>query len=226
MLNYEVDPVVLTPFAPKGTELDQWNGKTFISVVGFLFQNTKIRGFSIPFHRNFEELNLRFYVKCLSNGEWRRGVVFIKEIVPRWVIAWTARTIYNENYISLPMGHNILIDKNGFPTGVSYEWTLEGRRNCLELVVKGQATPALEGSEEEFITEHYWGYARQRDGGTLEYQVEHPKWRVWSVQSSRLDCDVGALYGDEFVKYLEKTPTSAFLADGSAVTVLKGKRIA
>jgi uncharacterized protein len=183
MLNYEVHPAVLAPFVPKGTELDQWNGKTFISVVGFLFQNTKIGGFSIPFHRNFEEVNLRFYVKRFSNDEWRRAVVFIKELVPRWAIAWTARTIYNENYISLPMRHNLLVDKNGSFKGVSYEWTLEGKGNCLELVVKGQAAPAQEGSEEEFITEHYWGYARQRDGGTLEYQVEHPKWRVWPIQS-------------------------------------------
>ena len=226
MLNYEVDPAVLTPYVPKGTELDQWNGKTFISVVGFLFQNTKISGFSVPFHRNFEELNLRFYVKYLSDSGWRRGVVFIKELVPRWTIAWTARTFYNENYVSLPMRHNLLADVNGSPTGISYEWTFEGNRSFLELVVEGQAVPVPEGSEEEFITEHYWGYARQRDGGTLEYQVEHPKWRVWSAQSSKLVCDVDVLYGCEFASYLKKAPTSAFLADGSAVSVLKGKRIA
>ena len=225
MLNYEVDPAVLTPFIPKGTELDRWNGKTLISVVGFLFQNARIGRFSVPFHRNFEEVNLRFYVKRLSNNEWRRAVVFIKELVPRWAIAWTARNIYNENYVSLPMGHHILVDTDGAFSGVSYEWKLKGRRNCLELLVKAQAAFAQEGSQEEFITEHYWGYARQRDGGTLEYQVEHPKWRVWPVHSARLDCDVRAHYGEGFVRYLENPPTSAFLAEGSAVAVLKGKRI-
>jgi uncharacterized protein YqjF (DUF2071 family) len=225
MLNYEVDPAILTPFIPRGTELDQWHGKTFVSVVGFLFQNTRIRGLPIPFHRNFEEVNFRFYVRRLSNDGWRRAVVFIREMVPRWAIVWTARIIYNENYISLPMSHHFAADQDGSISGVSYEWKHKGKRNCLELIVKGQAATTEAGSQEEFITEHYWGYARQRDGGTLEYKVEHPKWRVWSTQSTRLDCDVRALYGDEFVGSLEKPPTSAFLADGSAVAVLKGQRL-
>ena len=226
MLNYEVDPAILTPFLPKGTELDRWNGKTFVSVVGFLFQNARILGFSVPFHRNFEEVNLRFYVRRFSDDGWRRAVVFIRELVPRWAIAWTARTIYNENYISLPMSHRLVVDNDGSFSGVSYEWKYKGKRNCLEVIVKGQAANAEAGSQEEFITEHYWGYARQRDGGTLEYKVEHPKWRVWSTQSTRLDCDVRALYGEAFAGPLEKPPTSAFLAEGSAVTVLKGQRVA
>ena len=226
MLNYEVDPAILTPFLPKGTELDRWNGRTFVSVVGFLFQKARILGFSVPFHRNFEEVNLRFYVRRLSDDGWRRAVVFIKELVPRWAIAWTARTIYNENYISLPMSHHLLADKDGSFSGVSYEWKHKGKGNCLELIVKGQAANAEAGSQEEFMTEHYWGYARQRDGGTLEYKVEHPKWRVWSTQLTRLDCDVRALYGEVFAGPLEKPPASAFLAEGSTVTVLKGQRVA
>ena len=226
MLNYEVDPAILTPFLPKGTELDRWNGRTFVSVVGFLFQKARILGFSVPFHRNFEEVNLRFYVRRLSDDGWRRAVVFIKELVPRWAIAWTARTIYNENYISLPMSHHLLADKDGSFSGVSYEWKHKGKGNCLELIVKGQAANAEAGSQEEFMTEHYWGYGRQRDGGTLEYKVEHPKWRVWSTQSTRLDCDVRALYGEGFAGPLEKPPASAFLAEGSTVTVLKGQRVA
>jgi uncharacterized protein YqjF (DUF2071 family) len=225
MLNYEVDPAVLIPFIPKRTELDQWEDKTFVSVVGFLFQNAKIHQFSVPFHRNFEEVNLRFYVRRLSEEGWRRGVVFIKELVPRWAIAWTARTLYNENYVALPMSHKIQVDAKGSLSGLSYEWELKGRSNRLELLVEGQPAASRTNSQEEFITEHYWGYARQRNGGTLEYQVEHPKWQGWPVRSARLDCDVRALYGDGFVEYLERPPASAFLADGSSVTVFGGKEI-
>ncbi len=66
MLNYEIDPVILRPFVPSGTELDSWNGKTYVSIVGFLFLKTRVRGLAIPFHQNFEEINLRFYVRRLG----------------------------------------------------------------------------------------------------------------------------------------------------------------
>src|SRR6185503_10439864 len=96
MLNYEVDPSVLHPLVPRGTELDTWHGRTYASVVGFLFLDTRVLGLAIPFHRDFEEVNLRFYVRRREAEAWRRGVVFIKEIVPRWAIATVARVAYNE----------------------------------------------------------------------------------------------------------------------------------
>jgi uncharacterized protein len=226
MLNYEIDPMLIAAFIPRGTELDQWQGKTIVSVVGFLFLNAKVGGISVPFHSNFEEVNLRFYVRRLTKEGWRRAVVFIKELVPRRAIAWTARMFFNENYVALPMSHDMQTEKNGSASRVSYEWIFKGRRNRLEILTKGEATAVREGSQEEFITEHYWGYARQRDGGTVEYQVDHPQWRVWSAQSVGFDCDVGGLYGKDFVDYLQKPPISAFLADGSTVTVSKGMRVA
>jgi uncharacterized protein YqjF (DUF2071 family) len=225
MLNYEIDPAVLQPFVPTGTELDQWRGRTYVSIVGFLFLNARVRGIAIPFHSNFEEVNLRFYVRRLAQDGWRRGVVFIKEIVPRWAIAWTARTFYNENYITLPMKHDWSGEGGGSIQKVSYEWILKGRRNRMELCVQGEAEMVQAGSDEEFITEHYWGYARQRDGSTMEYRVEHPRWRAWSARKAVFDCDVEALYGKSFVDFLEASPASAFLADGSAVTVFKGTRL-
>ena len=225
MLNYEIDPAVLRPFIPAGTELDQWNGKTFVSMVGFQFLNTRLLGITIPFHSNFEEVNLRFYVRRWTNEGWRRAVVFIKELVPSRAIAWTARVFYNENYIALPMRHEIEHDDEGTIRRVAYEWNFKGRKSRLELSTKGSANLVHEGSHEEFITEHYWGYARQRDGGTVVYQVEHPRWRVWAAQSAVFDCDVESLYGKSFATFLQKPPASAFLADGSPVTVFKGTRL-
>src|ERR1700694_5344735 len=81
MLNYEVEPALLARFVPNGTELDRWNGKVFVSLVGFCFLKTEICRISIPFHRNFDEVNLRFYVRRREGNEIRRGVVFIREIV-------------------------------------------------------------------------------------------------------------------------------------------------
>jgi uncharacterized protein YqjF (DUF2071 family) len=224
MLNYEIDPARLASFVPAGTELDFWNGKTFVSAVGFLFQNTRLRGMPIPFHRNFEEVNLRFYVRRKAGNEWRRAVVFIKELVPRRAIAWTARTFYNEPYVALPMSHRI--DRTGAEIkSVRYAWKFNRCENSLHLTTLGEAQTLRAGSESEFITEHYWGYTAQRDGSTLEYQVEHPRWRIWEARETKLDCDIANLYGKQFVEVLARPQTSAFLAEGSAVTVRKGVRL-
>jgi uncharacterized protein YqjF (DUF2071 family) len=225
MFNYEIDPEVLLPFLPRGTELDQWQGRTFVSIVGFLFLNTRIKGLAIPFHSNFEEVNLRFYVRRLAPDGWRRGVVFIKELVPRSAIAWVARTFYNENYVAVPMGHERREEAGGSEQKIAYSWIFQGRKNRMELSTQGHAEEVAQNSSEEFITEHYWGYARQRDGGTVEYRVEHPRWRVWCVREAKLDCDGTDLYGPEFGPALSCSPASAFLADGSAVTVSGGVRL-
>jgi hypothetical protein len=219
MLNYAVDPEVLRPLVPRGTELDTWENGTCVSIVGFLFQNTRVLGVGIPFHRNFEEVNLRFYVRRKAQEGWRRGVVFVKEIVPRAAIALVARVLYNENYVALPMSHRI-------DASVSYAWRFEGRENRLSLLPATEPRAMPEGSAEEFIAEHYWGYSVQRDGGTVEYKVEHPRWRVAVASEARLDCDVARLYGPAFAAALGKPPLSAFLADGSAVTVFRGVRLA
>jgi uncharacterized protein YqjF (DUF2071 family) len=224
MLNWEVDPSILRPYVPRGTELDAWQGRTFVSCVGFMFQDTRLLGIPIPFHRHFEEVNLRFYVGRQGPEGWRRGVCFIREIVPRWAIAAMARAVYNEQYVALPMRHAVELGANG--GSVEYGWKFGGRWCSVGARVSGAAKPLAAGSEEEFITEHYSGYAAQRDGGTVEYRVEHPSWRVWSADDARLDADVAALYGPAFAAPLAGAPSSAFVADGSQIVVRRARRIA
>ncbi len=225
MLNYEIAPAVVGPFVPRGCEIDAWNGRTFVSVVGFLFLRTRVRGLPIPFHRDFEEVNLRFYVRRKADDGWRRGVVFIKELVPRRAIAFVARRLYNENYEALPMRHRITRGAADGATTVAYEWRRGGSWEGLSLEFAGEAAVPPENAEEAFITEHYWGYTAQRDGSTLEYRVEHPRWRVWRATRAALRCAVATLYGDRFVESLSGQPANAFLADGSAVTVRRGGRL-
>lgn len=219
MLNYEIDPAVLAPLVPAGCELDSWSGRTFVSVVGFRFLRTRVLGVPVPFHVNFDEVNLRFYVRHNSGSEWRRGVVFVKELVPRRAIAWVARVAYGENYAALPMRHSI------GPSSVSYEWKLRGVWEGLSLRFAGEGVTPPDDAEETFITEHYWGYARQRDGGSVEYKVEHPRWKVWRASEASLRCDAETLYGREFARVLEAKPTTAFVADGSPVIVRRGQRL-
>ncbi len=213
MLNYQVDAALLAPLVPAGTELDAWRGVTYASMVGFHFLDTRVLGIPIPFHRDFEEVNLRFYVRRRGPEGWRRGVVFVKEIVPRWAIATVARVLYNEKYVALPMRH-------GFTgNAVEFGWRHGGRWSSLRATTEGAPELLTAGSEAEFITEHYWGYTRQRDGGTVEYQVEHPRWRVWQVTAPAIEGNLSGLYGGAFAEVLRDAPSSAFLADGSAVSV-------
>jgi uncharacterized protein YqjF (DUF2071 family) len=222
MLNYEIEPKIIQPLVPFGTELDTWNGKTFVSIVGFLFLKTKVCGFPIPFHRNFEEVNLRFYVRLISDGEVRRGVVFIKELVPRFAIAATAKLLYNEKYFSLPMDHSVDLGNGQF----EYRWKSKKDWHSLHAkTVGGDPLPLISGSQEEFISEHYWGYTAQRDGTTIEYRVEHPSWRVWQVNQCVLKCNISEVYGPEYEDVFRNPPGSAFVAEGSPVAVRRGVNI-
>lgn len=225
MLNYEIHPSSLRERIPAGCELDLWFGRAFVSVVGFRFLRTRVLGIPVPFHRNFEEVNLRFYVRRKADGTWRRGVVFIKELVPRSAIALVARKIYGENYFALPMRHSIDRAVGDGSTRLAYEWHRSGNWEGLSINFSGPPTTPSDEAEETFITEHYWGYSRQRDGTTVEYQVEHPRWRVWRAASSDLSCDAAELYGPEFADALSGSPSTAFVADGSPIVVRGGRRL-
>ena len=227
MLNYQIDPALIQSRVPAGTEIDFWNGRTFVSVVGFRFMETRLKGWRVPFHVNFDEVNLRFYVRYKSGDEWHRGVVFVKEIVPRMAVSLVARWVYNEQYVTLPMRSAIDLPTpaNGFRGSVGYYWKRAGRWNEVSAQISGEPSALEPGSEAEFITEHYWGYTAQRDGSTLEYSVEHPSWRVWRSEQSRFDGDVATLYGPDFARVLGSAPSSAFVCDGSEIAVRPGRPI-
>ena len=226
MLNYDVDPAILHALVPKHTELDLWNGRAIASVVGFRFLGTRLLGVPIPLHRNFEEINLRFYVRYTTpEGEVRRGVVFVRELVPRLAIALTARLAYNEPYLAVRMRSTVPAEPTDAPGRISYGWRTGSRWQEVSATASGAPALPSQASEEAFITEHFWGYTRQRDGGTVEYEVRHPRWRVWSAAEASLVADVPRLYGSSFARALAKLPVSAFVAEGSEVTVYRPRRI-
>ncbi|GEM_PF-173953 len=224
MLNYEVDPALLLPFVPSGTELDRWQDRVFLSLVAFRFLHTRVFGLTFPFHRNFEEINLRFYVRRVEGDEIKRGVVFIGEIVPRAAIAMIARAFYNENYRALPMTHRIDRD-NGVPAAVEYAWKSVGQWNRMRARLAGSPALPVPGSQEEFIAEHYWGYAAQPDGGCVEYRVAHQQWKVWQCSAASFEAGADEIYGPAFAAALAQPPASAFVAEGSPVVVYRGRRI-
>jgi uncharacterized protein YqjF (DUF2071 family) len=217
IVNYRIDPAVLKTFVPAGTELDFWEGNCYVSLIGFRFLNTRLLGVKVPWHVNFEEVNLRFYVRRRVGDEWRRGVVFIKELVPKPAITWVANTIYQEHYETVPMRSNWQIDAQ--KQHISYEWKRDGNWNKIALEAKTKGQELIAGSEEEFITEHYWGYAAPRAGKTNEYEVTHPRWLVYPVSNYAVETDFAANYGSAFAQLQSQEPHSVMLAEGSAITV-------
>lgn len=217
IVNYVVDENVLSKYLPAGTELDLWNGKCYVSLVGFMFVNTKLLGIKIPFHTNFEEVNLRFYVRRFDKGEWKRGVVFVKEIVPKPALTFVANTVYKENYETMPMAHS-WSEKDGLRT-VEYKWKKNGKWNSIKVEASIEPFKLEANSETEFITEHYWGYARVNDAKTNEYEVTHPRWEAYEVKNYEIDIDFGAVYGNEFSFLDIEEPASVMLAEGSEITV-------
>ena len=229
MLSYEADSAALRPFVPSGTELDDWNGQPLLTLVGFLFRDTRVLGVPVPFHRDFDEVNLRFYVRRKAVEGWRRAVVFIQETVPSAAIAWTARTLYGESYRSAPMAHQIDFEGRNprLPRRVAYFWKHRNQINQLEVRVDGDPELVRDGTVQEFVTEHDWGYSRGRSEGTgtLEYRVEHPRWRCWTALSSKLEGDLGEQYGESLGGCLAAEPAYALLAEGSEVRVYRPVRI-
>ncbi|MCD0487235.1 DUF2071 domain-containing protein [Pedobacter sp. MC2016-14] len=222
--NYAIDKDILLPYLPAGTELDLWKGVCYVSLIGFLFKNTKLLGIRVPFHSNFEEVNLRFYVKRKEGAEWKRGVVFIKEIVPKYALSFIANTFYNENYVSMPMRH-VWNEDSGNLT-VSYLWRLKKHWQSIRVVADAIASPIEEHSEAEFITEHYWGYARCNATKTNEYEVRHPRWQQYKVNSFQIITDFGLNYGTDFEFLNQQQPVSVMLAEGSEISVEHKKVIA
>ncbi|WP_316803373.1 DUF2071 domain-containing protein [Pedobacter nototheniae] len=222
LANYAVDQDILLKYLPPHVELDDWQGKYYVSLVGFMFVNVKLKGLNIPFHSTFEEVNLRFYVKYNENGVWKRGVVFIKEIVPKPAITFIANTIYKENYQTLPMKHLWIEQENQLE--VEYQWKTKNWNKFSVTALSKSESIAL-GSKEEFITEHYWGYTKVGVNKTSEYGVEHPVWEVYPVKEFTINVDFGTNYGQEFSYLAHTEPDSVMLAEGSEISVLSGKKI-
>jgi uncharacterized protein YqjF (DUF2071 family) len=223
MANYPVDPGILRPYLPAHTELDEWKDETYVSLVGFMFRKVRVKGLRVPFHTDFPEVNLRFYVRYNDNGQWKRGVVFIKEIVPKPAITFVANSLFQEHYRTLPMRH--VDHSEGGTLRVGYEWKYRDAWNRLAVDAAAQPANLEPGSKEEFITEHFWGYTAMGPALCGEYEVAHPRWNIHPVHAHDISCDFGGLYGEVFAGLRNQSPGSVFLAEGSPVKVYPKQRI-
>ncbi|MCR5861778.1 DUF2071 domain-containing protein [Flavobacterium sp. J372] len=222
MINYAIDPKILEPYVPFNTSIDLWNDTCYVSLVGFMFVDVSVLKLRIPWHINFEEVNLRFYVKYGNDIAYKRGVVFIKEIVPRPALSFVANTLYGENYETMPMRHSWVEGDDSLT--VEYGWK-KGEWNSLKVVADKTPVDIKPYSEEEFITEHFWGYTKLSKFRTSEYEVAHPRWQIYPIKDYEVDVDFGKVYGNDFAFLKDEKPVSVYLAEGSEIQVKQGARI-
>ena len=213
LATYAVPPALLESRLPPGTVLDLRDGNAFVSLVAFEFLDTRVRGIPWPGFRNFAELNLRFYVR---HGD-DRGVVFVREFVPSRLVAWLARTLYNEPYLAAPL--------TATRTGADglhemrYELGWAGRAHVLSVTADAAPFRPPADGVEHFFKEHRWGFGTARNGRLVRYEVEHAVWDIFPIRDYQLDFDFGAVYGPEWSFLAAAPPYSTVLAAGSPVRV-------
>ncbi len=222
MANYAIDSQILEKYLPVRTQYDLFHGEVYVSLVGFMFMETSILGIKFPFHTNFEEVNLRFYVKRPHNEGWKRGVVFISEIVPLPTVTFIANNFYGEHYRTMPMKHKMSTVNDEFT--VEYYWKKKNW-NSLKIITGTSTHDMIADSEEDFFTQQYWGYNRVSENSTLEYEVLHPSWKFYDTKGYTIDVDFANIYGDKFSFLQNQKPKSIFLAEGSTISLKKGTRL-
>ncbi|TDP61155.1 YqjF family protein [Flavobacterium dankookense] len=217
MANYAIAPELLEPYLPKGVTLDLFQGKAYVSLVGFMFKNTKLFNVPIPKLGTFEEINLRFYVKRVEGTTVKRGVVFINETIPYRIVAWVANKLYNEHYTVVPTRHEYRIKKQ--QQQLTFEWLRNKKWNSIYVKTDTQAKAMQPNSFEEFIYEHYLGYTKVNEKTTEEYRLKHPSWELYTVEDYKINCDFKAMYGEDFSVLDSTKPSAVFVAKGSSVKI-------
>ena len=217
MANYTIDPAALLGYLPPGVEIDLFEGKAYVSLVGFLFKNSQIFGVPIPLLGTFEEVNLRFYVRRKEGDGYKRGVVFINETVPYKLVAWLANKLYKEHYIAIPTKHRIALSEG--QKEVEFQWKTASQWNKIGVSASLFSGEMERGSLQEFIFEHYFGYTKISETESQEYKINHPRWQVNEIKEYLIDCNFKEMYGDAFAKLENMEPETVFIAEGSDISV-------
>ncbi|WP_424494544.1 YqjF family protein [Salinimicrobium sp. GXAS 041] len=215
--NYTVPPQLIEKYLPAHTKPDFYNGKCYLSLVGFQFKNVKVANLKIPFNNDFEEINLRFYVKRFDGAKWRKGVIFISQIADKAALNTLANVLFQENYQKLVTKQHISEDDTSI--NARYSWRFKDEWQHLEAKSGIVASPFQENSEEEFLMDRPWGYGKRNNEETNEYKVSHPDWPIFEVEEYSVKVDFSLLFGPEFNILSSATPKSVILAEGSTVSM-------
>jgi|AntRauTorckE5430_2_1112549.scaffolds.fasta_scaffold15822_1 hypothetical protein len=228
LLTYDVEPFLLEEYLPKGLglELDLYKGRAFVSFVAFDFKETRVKGIKIPFHVSFPEVNLRLYVRHTDkDGMVRRGVLFIREFVPKPCITMIANRFYNEHYFTIEMSSDYEIEDDQLIIQHSLK---QGRiEHDLKFIVENKPYFPTEDSTEHFFKEHEWGFGISKNGKLSVYKVEHPIWRIYPLRTRfELGIRFDKLYGENWEILNGKLPFNIMVAEGSEIKVFPNNIIA
>ena len=221
IVSWRVAPELLRPRLPAGTELDEWDGRSWLSLVGLRFLGLAVGGVPVPLHREFAQVNLRFYARRVVGDQVRRGAVFVRELVPRAAMAAVARLVMNEPMVHADVRAEVAHDaeRPSRVLGVTYTWESDPGRGRLHVDTDAEPMALERLSLEEFLSERCWGFTAQRDGGSTEYRVEHPRWSVYVSRDASVDGDLAATFPLDLARVMLARPDHAFVAEGSRVAI-------
>lgn len=221
--NYIVPPEVVEKHLPPFTEIDYFNENCFVSLVGFQFKDVEIAGIKVPFHTDFEEINLRFYVKRFDGENWRKGTVFLSEIADKVALSTLANSLLRENYKTLPTKQEVRKQANEWKAG--YFWQFNSTWQYIKVTADATPLPTKKGSETEFIIHRLWGYGKHNEEVTNEYNISHPRWNTYKIKDYSVNVDFAKIFGPEFSILGAATPHSVILAEGSSISVKRMDKI-
>lgn len=222
-MNYIISPEILENYLPAYTIIDYFKGNCFTSLVGFPFRNVEIAGMKIPFYTDFEEINLRFYVKRFDGTTWRKGTVFISEIANKSALKFLANSFLHEKYQTLETRQEI--KENSELIETKYSWRTWMNWQFLNLISEKPSESVAEGTEAHFIMDRSSGYQKYDTATTNEYGISHPKWNIYPIRSFDINVDFEESFDSNFPVLNETLPHSVILARGSSVAVKQINKI-
>lgn len=223
LVNFALEPDFLINILPVGLDPDLLHGKAYASLVAFDFESIRVGGIPWPGYTQFPELNLRVYVRCSEAG--RRGVFFIRELIPGKIPTAIARVAYNEPYSACPLtrSHQALV--NGAQVQRT-DWIWKGAPNYLEVEVGPETMMPATDEDANWFKEQEWGFGHSRLGELLRYHVTHPRWMVRKVHRCDYEVDWLGLYGPIWARQLEGAePDSLMHCIGSEIAVYPPRSI-
>lgn len=219
-VNYQIAPEVLHPYLPPRTEILLFQNKCFITLTALVYDQVKFKGLNIPLHREIPEVNLRFYVSAADGSKSKNGVVLLKRIIAKPLLAFAGQLLFQEQYAVMPISY--FVRKQSTERLVKYFWKNNppyGEWHSLSVKTSHSSIAFNEDDQVAFLTKPTLRFSGGRSMRTRVSEIEYKVTNVFEVDDYQLDVKFSVLFGGKFQFLSRQKPESVYLLEDSEVTV-------